>query len=79
MAKYLGLKEDGTYHAATRETEFLRHYEKNWSEILKDTYYQVEQLDIGHKFRPRLVYWGAIVKGTSNLSELLLAKLLERR
>lgn len=69
MAKYLGLKEDGTYHAAIRETEFLRYYEKNWSEILKDTYYQAEQLDIGHKFRPRLVYWGAIVKGTSNLSE----------
>lgn len=69
MAKYLGLKEDGTYHAAIRETEFLRHYEKNWSEILKDTYYQSEQLDIGHKFRPRLVYWGAIVKGSSNLTE----------
>jgi len=56
MEKYLGLKDDGTYYAAKREAEFLNFYEKNWSEILSDTYYKSEQLDIGHKFRPRLVY-----------------------
>ena len=40
MEKYLGLKDDGTYYAAKREAEFLNFYEKNWSEILSDTYYK---------------------------------------
>jgi len=63
MGEYLGLKDDGIYYAAKREAEFLNYYEKNWSEILSDTYYKSEQLDIGHKFRPRLVYWGFIMNG----------------
>ena len=68
MEKYLGLKDDGTYYAAKREAEFLNFYEKNWSEILSDTYYKSEQLDIGHKFRPRLVYWGFIMNGCDQLT-----------
>ena len=28
MGKYLGLKDDGVYYAAKRETEFLNFYEK---------------------------------------------------
>lgn len=67
MGKYLGLKDDGVYYAAKREMEFLNFYEKNWSEILSDTYYKSEQLDIGHKFRPRLVYWGFIMNGYNRL------------
>ena len=32
MGKYLGLKDDGVYYAAKRETEFLNFYDKNWRE-----------------------------------------------
>lgn len=69
MGKYLGLKDDGIYYAAKGEAEFMKFYEKNWSEILEDTYYKSEQLDIGHKFRPRLVYWGFIINGSENLTD----------
>lgn len=56
--KYIGISEDGYYYPAKNEDIFLQCYQKAWVQILSDTYYQSEQLDIGHKFRPRLVYWG---------------------
>lgn len=55
---YLGLKDDGMYAIATDEDEFINYYEKNWDEIMSDVYYPTELLSYGHKFRPRLVYWG---------------------
>lgn len=69
IMKYVGLNDDGIYYAAKREEEFLAHYEKNWVNILADTYYSSEQIDVGHKFRPRLVYWGFIINGYSQLSD----------
>lgn len=67
--KYLGLNDDGIYYAAKREAEFLACYEKNWVDILEDTYYSSEQIDVGHKFRPRLVYWGFLINGHAQLEK----------
>lgn len=55
---YLGMKNDGLYVFANGEEIFIEHYEKKWNEILSDSYYHTELLRYGHKFRPRLVYWG---------------------
>lgn len=55
---YLGMKNDGLYAFANGEEIFIEHYEKKWIEISSDIYYQTELLSYGHKFRPRLVYWG---------------------
>lgn len=55
---YLGIKHDGEYAMADGENNFIEHYEKKWEEALADTYYQTDLLNYGHKFRPRLVYWG---------------------
>ena len=55
---YLGSKNDGEYVMADGEDIFIEHYEKKWKEALADTYYQTDLLNYGHKFRPRLVYWG---------------------
>lgn len=55
---YLGMKNDGLYALANGEEIFIEHYEKKWDEILSDVYYHTELLSYGHKFRPRLVYWG---------------------
>lgn len=55
---YLGMKNDGLYALASGEEIFIEHYEKKWDEILSDVYYHTELLSYGHKFRPRLVYWG---------------------
>ncbi len=55
---YLGMKNDGLYTLAKGEETFIEHYKKKWDEILADSYYQTELLSYGHKFRPRLVYWG---------------------
>lgn len=56
--KYLGISDDGIYYTAIQEEQFLAAYEKNWSEIVADTYYESEQQDVGSKFRARLIYWG---------------------
>lgn len=69
MAEYMGLKEDGVYEPAEKEDLFIRYYEKNWADILSDTYYTSEQLDVGHKFRSRLVYWGFTSQGTQLFTE----------
>ena len=55
---YLGIKNDGEYVMADGENKFIEHYKKKWDEALADSYYQTELLSYGHKFRPRLVYWG---------------------
>ena len=55
---YLGIQNDGEYVMADGEDIFIEHYEKKWKETLADTYYQTDLLSYGHKFRPRLVYWG---------------------
>lgn len=55
---YLGMKNDGLYSFANGEEIFIDHYEKKWEETLADSYYHTELLSYGHKFRPRLVYWG---------------------
>lgn len=66
---YLGLKDDGLYSIAAGEETFIEYYEKNWAEIMADVYYQTELLNYGHKFRPRLVYWGFCAgKSHGNLS-----------
>lgn len=68
---YLGIKNDGEYAIAARENIFIEHYEKKWDEILKDTYYQTDLLSYGHKFRPRLVYWGYCAgKSVSALTDI---------
>lgn len=55
---YLGINDDGLYAFANGEEIFIEHYEKKWNKILSDSYYCTELLNYGHKFRPRLVYWG---------------------
>lgn len=52
------MKNDGLYSFANGEEIFIDHYEKKWEETLADSYYHTELLSYGHKFRPRLVYWG---------------------
>ena len=55
---YLGTKEDGMYTIAKGENTFIKYYEKNWNDFISEVYYKTELLSYGHKFRPRLVYWG---------------------
>lgn len=52
------MTEDGLYAFAKGEEIFIEHYEKKWDETLADIYYHTNLLEYGHKFRPRLVYWG---------------------
>ncbi|MDE6202998.1 MAG: polyprenyl synthetase family protein [Lachnospiraceae bacterium] len=66
---YWGLENDGTYSIANEETLFIQFYEKNWKELLADTYYKTELLSYGHKLRPRLVYWGFRAGEKSQLEE----------
>ena len=58
MSDYLGLKNDGTLFAAREENAFIQKYNQKWNETMSDTYFKTEQVDVGHKLRPRLVYWG---------------------
>lgn len=60
---YLGMKNDGLYEYAIGEDIFVKYYEKKWNEILSDSYYHSDLLNYGHKFRPRLVYWGYCAGG----------------
>ncbi len=55
---YMGMKEDGLYAFAKGEEIFIKYYEKKWNETLDKIYYHTNLLEYGHKFRPRLVYWG---------------------
>ena len=66
MATYLGLQDDGLFYAAPNEEEFIEKYQEKWAEVMKDTYFQSEVVDVGHKLRPRLVFWGYL----SNVSSL---------
>lgn len=55
---YWGLKNDGEYYAAPEECEFIKSYENSWNNVIANTYFPSEKNDMGHKLRPRLVYWG---------------------
>lgn len=56
--KYWGLEGDGKYYIAPNEYEFINFYEKNWKSVMTNTHFPSEKIDLGHKLRPRLVYWG---------------------
>ena len=58
MGSYLGIQNDGLLYAAPNEEEFIAKYQEKWKATMSDTYFQSEQIDIGHKLRPRLVFWG---------------------
>lgn len=58
MSEYLGLKNDGTLYAAHDEELFIQKYKEKWAKTMSDTYFKSEQVDVGHKLRPRLVFWG---------------------
>lgn len=75
--KYWGLEDDGKYYIAPNEYEFISSYKNNWEYIMSNTYFPSERIDMGHKLRPRLVYWGYLaVKDDINCEELdLLGKL----
>ena len=69
MAEYMGLTTDGEMFAAPEEEIFVKYYEKNWSEIASKTYYGSENFDLGHRLRPRLVYWGFLAGTDSPLND----------
>lgn len=75
--KYWGLEDDGKYYIAPNEYEFINSYKSNWESIMSNTYFPSEKIDMGHKLRPRLVYWGYLsVSDDLNYVELdLLGKL----
>lgn len=58
MSEYFGLKEDGYLISAPGENKFILKYQEKWAQTMSNTYFQSENIDIGHKLRPRLVYWG---------------------
>lgn len=67
---YLGIESDGLYAFANGEEIFIEHYKKKWNEILSNAYYHTELLSYGHKFRPRLVYWGYCAgRSVANMNE----------
>ena len=65
MAKYLGLINDGQFYSIPKEEDFIERYEKKWSETMSTTYFQSETVDVGHKLRPRLVFWGYLSNASS--------------
>ena len=71
MAKYLGLQEDGLLFSFPEENTFIEKYEQKWSETMSDVYFQSEAIDIGHKLRPRLVFWGYISNAEPSPNESL--------
>lgn len=75
--KYWGLKDDGKYYIAPKENEFISSYKNNWKCVMSNTYFPSEKIDMGHKMRPRLIYWGYLsVNNDINCEELdLLGKL----
>ena len=58
MAQYLGLTIDGLLFSGQNEEKFINAYKQKWAETMSDTYFQSEAIDVGHKLRPRLVFWG---------------------
>ena len=66
---YLGLKKDGEYYPAPNEQAFISAYEKTWTRVMADTYFPSEKMDVGHKLRPRLVYWGFLYRNSTPNTE----------
>ena len=56
--KYVGLIEDGAFTTAPLEEKFLESYMNIWTDVISKNYFKCENIDVGHKLRPRLVYWG---------------------
>lgn len=48
------------------QKEFLRLFEHHFSEVLKTLYFNQIQMNIGHRLRPRMVYWGYIISIASD-------------
>lgn len=70
MHKYLGLEKDGNLFSAPYEEEFIVEYQKNWSTTMSKMYFQSETIDMGHKLRPRLVFWGYLCgKGNFDIND----------
>ena len=70
MEKYLGLKNDGLLYATPYEQLFIKKYKKKWTETMPETYYQSEVVDLGHKLRPRLVFWGYLSNASFDFNVL---------
>lgn len=70
MEKYLGLKNDGLLYATPYEQMFIKKYKKKWTETMSETYYQSEVVDLGHKLRPRLVFWGYLSNASFDFNVL---------
>lgn len=58
MSNYLGLQKDGILFTAPSEEQFIKEYKKAWETVMSKMYFQSETIDMGHKLRPRLVFWG---------------------
>lgn len=58
MSQYLGLTTDGLLFSGKNEEKFINAYKQKWAETMSNTYFQSETIDVGHKLRPRLVFWG---------------------
>lgn len=76
MAKYLGLKNDGQFYSISKEDEFIEKYKEKWAETMSTTYFQSEAIDVGHKLRPRLVFWGYL-SNASTLSHAVIDDLAQ--
>ena len=58
MSEYLGILSDGELYCAPDEKRFVQFYKMKWAEMMEQSYYKSENIDWGHRLRPRLVYWG---------------------
>ncbi len=69
MAEYFGIKTDGEFFVAPEEYRFIQFYKQNWAKVMEHTYYKEENIDWGHRLRPRLVYWGFLSETIGPVSD----------
>lgn len=69
MSEYLGILIDGEMYTAPEESRFIQFYKINWAKMMETSYYKSENIDWGHRLRPRLVYWGFLAGTQFSLSD----------
>lgn len=59
-------KIDSIFFEDETQKEFLRLFDHHFNKVLQTLYFNQIQMNIGHRLRPRMVYWGYIVSNASD-------------
>lgn len=59
-------KIDNIFFEDEMQKEFLRLFDYHFNKTLQTLYFNQIQMNIGHRLRPRMVYWGYVVSNASD-------------